>query len=581
MIYFRYYHRRYSVILTLRRGRCELVNHKKMCFLRSGGFYFRFLILALALAALSSAGATPIAVYYHGVYRNQAVNEAIRRRVSGAVVDFIRDIHQLASVRELADALRQENFSHAIQVMQRYTANHPHEVSYAITGPVNGIRAPHLSHGGTLLSHTANEDIIRLSQGEVVVALTFSPLFDDTQNTFAYLATNISSEGQVVGHLFLGLSHSYFESMFEAPALYDIVVVLDTEVVYSTVPNQIAWALAEQDQNVDMPSMIERYGVLSGQIFGDIYIYTLINTAITRSAGHMVVLICAVTCGIILIAFLCLSWRERKRESCFNNQLNTLVHASRRMDLSFRLETDNTDVFHPLYDAINSVMDCAQKMMEQNKELAERRSQIEIQHLLGQFNPHFVFNVMANLQYMIVADTKKATEMISRFSRLLRYSIQGGDTDVSLKTDIKHLSDYLNIQKIRFNEKLNYSISIPDALQNFPVSKLLLQPLVENAIKHNWDKTDCLHIQISAALLGGDIIFQVADNGPGIPPQDLDHLQKKLKHTDASSEHIGLLNVHRALQIRYGPQYGLELYSVYKSGTTVTVRLPAEGCVIS
>ena len=140
---------------------------------------------------------------------------------------------------------------------------------------------------------------------------------------------------------------------------------------------------------------------------------------------------------------------------------------------------------------------------------------------------------------------------------------------------------YLTIQKLRFADKLNVLISIRENTRGIPVMKLLLQPLVENAVYHGLEpKTGPGTLFIGARLEKGDLLISIYDDGVGMPSGRLAALQEELERPAASGKaetaHIGLLNVQHRIRLRYGMPYGLTLHSTPGGGTRVTVRVPAQ-----
>ena len=214
--------------------------------------------------------------------------------------------------------------------------------------------------------------------------------------------------------------------------------------------------------------------------------------------------------------------------------------------------------------------------MRHNSELAERKRTMEIKQLEEQFNPHFIFNVLETLRYEIVIDAQKASEMVMAFANLMRYSIYYGSTIVPLQTDIEYINDYLLLQKMRYNRRLNYHIDIPEELFDCKVPKLLLQPVVENSLVHGMKDIRSITINITGRLDGGDLVLSVEDNGSGISEERLTALREGLEQEDTYREHIGLYNSHRVVRLLYGPDYGLTIESTPGKGTQVRVKLPAD-----
>jgi len=213
-------------------------------------------------------------------------------------------------------------------------------------------------------------------------------------------------------------------------------------------------------------------------------------------------------------------------------------------------------------------------LQKRNSELIERKRKMEIRHLEEKINPHFLFNVLETLRYEVLIDADKASEMIMAFANIMRYNIYYGDTIVPLKTDIGYVKDYLMLQKMRYNRRLTYSVDIAEELMECRVPKLVIQPIVENALKHGMKNVETINIKITASIENENLKLTVQDNGSGIEPEILDELIKDLEREDVYKEHIGMYNSHRVIRLLYGPPYGLKIESTYGKGTLVNIILP-------
>ena len=166
--------------------------------------------------------------------------------------------------------------------------------------------------------------------------------------------------------------------------------------------------------------------------------------------------------------------------------------------------------------------------------------------------------------------------MVMAFANLMRYSIYYGSTIVPLQTDVEYINDYLLLQKMRYNRRLNYHIDIPEELMDLRIPKLLLQPVVENSLVHGMKDKHSVSITITARMEDSTLVLCVEDNGSGISREKLTKLREALEQEDIYREHIGLYNSHRVVRLLYGPSYGLTIESSPGNGTRVSVTLPAD-----
>jgi len=203
------------------------------------------------------------------------------------------------------------------------------------------------------------------------------------------------------------------------------------------------------------------------------------------------------------------------------------------------------------------------------------RKQAELEYLRSQINPLEAIQGIA-LEHGV----PKIADATGALGKLFRHNIQGSDM-IPLGKELEITQAYLTIQKLRFADKLNVLISIRENTRGIPVMKLLLQPLVENAVYHGLEpKTGPGTLFIGARLEKGDLLISIYDDGVGMPSGRLAALQEELERPAASGKaetaHIGLLNVQHRIRLRYGMPYGLTLHSTPGGGTRVTVRVPAQ-----
>ena len=230
--------------------------------------------------------------------------------------------------------------------------------------------------------------------------------------------------------------------------------------------------------------------------------------------------------------------------------------------------------FQELFDTFRQMVQQREDLQKRNSELIERKRLMEISQLEERINPHFVFNVLETLRYEVLIDPAIASDMIMAFANIMRYNLYYGNTIVPLETDIEYVKDYLLLQKMRYNRRLTYSIDIPEALMACRVPKLVIQPIVENSLKHGMKNVESIHVRISASIENEDLKLSVEDNGTGIDPEKLNKIIEDLEMEDLNKEHIGMYNSHRVVQLLYGPPYGLKIESTYGKGTLVTIKLP-------
>ncbi|MDK8183336.1 sensor histidine kinase [Paenibacillus sp. UMB4589-SE434] len=289
------------------------------------------------------------------------------------------------------------------------------------------------------------------------------------------------------------------------------------------------------------------------------------------------------TVSVFVLAASVLLWimiqiMSHKMSTRNSESIDKLIHALAQLregNFNGYVDIQTNDEFEILGDEYNVMLDRLKDLMEKNKELSELSTIIEVKQLQSQFHPHFMFNVLETLRYAIKIDANQAQDIVMILSRLLRYSI-GHDRSVQLQDDMNYVQDYLKLQHIRFNERLEYQISVAEETQEVYVPKLLLQPIIENAIKYGYQHQSKVLIEIRIYTSAGKLILEVHDNGHGMNEETLQQVNQILQSQSNTTKHIGLYNVHRRLVLLYGEQSGIHIDSTQGKGTCVTLTIPYE-----
>ena len=218
------------------------------------------------------------------------------------------------------------------------------------------------------------------------------------------------------------------------------------------------------------------------------------------------------------------------------------------------------------------------RMMEEEEARATAIS--EMRRLESQFNPHFLFNTLENIKFMVKLDPTAAQHMLAALASLLRYSIKGEARSVPFSEDLAYTHSYMEIQQYRFGKRLAYEEQIaPDTLTCM-VPRLLLQPLLENAVRYGASEDGAIRIALRAHLMEQDRLeIIIRDHGEGMDADTLEEVKSLLARGSAASGatmHTGIYNIHRRLQLMYGRGFGLLVSCPSDGGTLVTLRLPVE-----
>ncbi|MDW2799039.1 sensor histidine kinase [Clostridium boliviensis] len=208
----------------------------------------------------------------------------------------------------------------------------------------------------------------------------------------------------------------------------------------------------------------------------------------------------------------------------------------------------------------------------------EAKRKQEFNTLQSQINPHFLYNTLDIIVWMIENEQKnEAVKAVTALARFFRISLSKGKSIITVRDELEHVRSYLMIQHMRFKNKFSYHIEAKEECMELTSLKLILQPLVENAIYHGMEFMDGDgEIHLSVEQRGDDLIIQVSDNGLGMTEKQVQSLFSDEVHvTSTKGSGIGVKNVNERIKLYFGERYGLTIDSEPDEGTTITILLPA------
>ena len=215
------------------------------------------------------------------------------------------------------------------------------------------------------------------------------------------------------------------------------------------------------------------------------------------------------------------------------------------------------------------------ELMEQNVHEQEEKRRSELKALQSQINPHFLYNTLDSIIWM--AEGKKNEEVVlmtASLARLLRQSISNEDEVVPIANEVEYARGYLTIQKMRYKDKLEFQIAVDSSILYIPLIKLVLQPIIENAIYHGLKYKESKGLLIVKGFMkDGNAVLQVIDDGVGMDEETLAHIYDKHK-VNYHSNGVGVYNVQKRLKLYYGEDYGITYTSELGKGTTATITIP-------
>ena len=238
---------------------------------------------------------------------------------------------------------------------------------------------------------------------------------------------------------------------------------------------------------------------------------------------------------------------------------------------------DSENEIGSLTKSFNVMTQRIHELKAQNIREQEAKRKSELKALQSQINPHFLYNTLDSIIWM--AEGKKNEEVVlmtASLARLLRQSISNEDELVSIGQEIEYARGYLTIQKMRYKDKLEFRIEVEPSILNIRLIKLVLQPVIENAIYHGLKYKESRGLLLVKGFMkNGNAVLQVIDDGVGMDQETLDHIYERHK-VDYHSNGVGIYNVQKRLQLYYGNEYGIVYESKPGEGTTATITIPGQ-----
>ena len=259
-------------------------------------------------------------------------------------------------------------------------------------------------------------------------------------------------------------------------------------------------------------------------------------------------------------------------------KLELSVNEIEKDNLNAKVDAEGSYEIRHLGQSVQNMAKQIQVLMADIVSEHEKKRKQEFDTLQSQINPHFLYNTLDIIVWMIENEKPdQAVKAVTALARFFRISLSRGKSIITVKDELEHVRNYLMIQHMRFKNRFSYTIEAEDEVLELASLKLMLQPLVENAIYHGMEFMDGDgEIFISAWKEGEDLYLKVSDNGLGMTEEQVARLFSDMPHTGSSrGSGIGVKNVNERIRLYFGSEYGLSIESEPDEGTVVTIHLPA------
>src|SRR5690606_26358732 len=332
-------------------------------------------------------------------------------------------------------------------------------------------------------------------------------------------AKPLYQKGELIGFVTVYLNGNDWGSLFSEYQYDCIITNLDGSIIYYT-KNVF---LPERNTNKYKMDPARRFLTVQGNRYRlgtriladkDVIFYSLVYSP--RNSLYIIIgLFTIVLLGYIWLAmFRKLSQMMAEKNAQSVDALVREIRILRYEDNKHVIQLQTGDEFEEIATQINKMVKSINDLNKRNTDLIQLNSMIEMRNLQMQINPHFIYNTLDNIKYLILEEPRKAMYLLERFTHILRYSINNTKEDVALAEDMGYIEDYLLIQKTRFGDRFKVKIEIAPECHRCKIPKLLLQPLLENSIKYGFQKKMELAIEIKGWLADGYLYLQVKDDGP-------------------------------------------------------------------
>lgn len=393
-----------------------------------------------------------------------------------------------------------------------------------------------------------------------------------------YVGDCIIQNGEVIGCVLLALPETEFNELLSSGNQSNLLVD-DTGWVFAAssysftdAVGRLKGTLKERSGFFTMEGG-SFYSTVTPVFDGKITVYTVTDNTDTAVALQTVLITCiAVLAAIMALCFLSAE-RMTERSTSDIGKINEAFGAVMGGNLNAYLDIHSSTEFESIGSFYNEMLDSLKQQIAANREMAQTVADTQVKQLKSQFNSHFLFNTLDNIRFMCKIDADLAETMTVALSELLRYNTSNANELVTVEEDLKYIGIYLKIMKVRFGERLDYSLSICGSAKNLLIPKLLMQPIIENAIKYGFGDRESLKIVVSVFEADGVLTLLCEDNGVGMQRQQLEKLKQNLSIPENEGAHLGLHNVNRRIRLIYGESYGLFIES--ENGVQVKLLLPA------
>ena len=422
--------------------------------------------------------------------------------------------------------------------------------------------------------------------GETASLITFTNRYMTQNNSFVFfniLRRVRDVAGTVLGYVAVDVYHDALSDMPTTSGFTDIILI-DSE-------TYVAASLNHLDRHGDFTKLPElksiTFPLFEGSIIGEgniisvaaipntqLYLAGVTDMAILNRSieGFMMIVGFVLAVGAVLAGILAYFFSRSIAKPV--NDLALSMHQVEMGEMQTQVTESRILEIGQAQQSFNAMVRQITNLMELTREEEAKVQEAERRALEAQMNPHFLYNTLNTVKAIArMHDEREILTITTKLGKLLRNAIDNREQETSLKESFSLVESYLTIQKIRYGAKLDTYVELDPSIEKVMTPKLIIQPLVENALIHGLEpKLGRWRLSVTAISQGDKISITVADNGIGFP--DAPSIRSDAE--PESSTHVGLYNIHRRLQFRYGSSAGITIDSIENEGTIIKIRLPRD-----
>jgi two-component system sensor histidine kinase YesM len=424
------------------------------------------------------------------------------------------------------------------------------------------------SHQGNRLVFSVAQAIVNIDTFQTVGAIVLNI---DTQNTIEQIIADSASQSDTTFLIYSANGQTIYVTPFKSNSN-------NTQPVEPALPHAVQQTLRQQVEQLTWDNteyfLSSNTSSLSGWTVAALVPSSSLTQDIEAIKQTTVFMIC-LTILLVFGATLLVIHRFSQQIT----QLRALMRQVEMGDLDVRFRAQGRGELILLGKSFNHMVVRLKQLIQDNYESQLQRKKAELAALHSQLNPHFLYNTLGTFQMLAVTEgQERLATMAYHLGQLMRYALEPG-TLVELKQEVEHIKHFLSLLKERYEERLGYTIHIPEELLDYKIPRFTLQPLIENAIYHGIDpKIEGGSIDVKGWQEEKQLVLEILDDGIGMSGEELQRWQSALNYEAnllTRSRHIGILNVQGQIQRIFGPEYGLALASgAVEGGIVITIRLP-------